>query len=216
MGVGHMYKQQAILGGYNSDDDLCSYTFNFTDRLGTHVSMSFQAEPEYDLSVVFQQFQKFLLASGHNIEGEVGELYHDEELEDEWVGQPEAQVQQPRTDKFTMDNLPNNGWPFGGLTTASLPTMSVEQLAPLTVTNLDTNETYSYKDKYSTKVGQFPTMAPLTQEQIQSWSFSSADIKSLTVSDILNFEMPGTTGGAKFEFNNHGNDWSPRSKDYQK
>jgi hypothetical protein len=94
--------------------------------------------------------------------------------------------------------------------------MSIEQLAPLTVTNLDTNETYSYKDKYSTKVGQFPTMAPLTQEQIQSWSFSSADIKSLTVSDILNFEMPGTTGGAKFEFNNHGNDWSPRSKDYQK
>jgi hypothetical protein len=162
--------------------------------------MSFQAEPEYDLSVVFQQFQKFLLASGHNIEGEVGELYHDEELEDEWVGQPEAQVQQPKADKFSMDNLPNNGWPFGGLTTASLPTMSVEQLAPLTVTNLDTNETYSYKDKYSTKVGQFPTMAPLTQEQIQSWSFSSKDIQSLTVSDILNFEMPGTTGGAKVKF----------------
>ena len=112
MGVGHMYRKQAqtqaILGGYNSDDDLCSYTFNFTDRLGTHVSMSFQAEPEYDLSVVFQQFQKFLLASGHNIEGEVGELYHDEELEDEWVGQPEAQVQQPRAEKLSMDNLPNN------------------------------------------------------------------------------------------------------------
>lgn len=200
MGVGTMYKQQAILGGYNSDDGMCSYSFNFTDRQGTHVSMSFQAEPEYDLSVVFQQFRKFLLASGHNIEGEVGELYHDEELGDEWVEQPEAQVQNPTQDKFSMDNLPNNGWPFGGLTTASLPTMSVEQLAPLTVTNLDTNETYAYKGKYSTKVGQFPTMAPLTQEQIQSWSFSSKDIQSLTVSDISNFKMPGTIGGASVKF----------------
>ena len=190
MGVGTMYKQQAILGGYNSDDDLCSYSFNFTDRLGTHVSMSFQAEPEYDLSVVFQQFQKFLLASGHNIEGEVGELYHDEESEDEWVGQPEAQVQNPTQDKFTMDNLPNNGWPFGGLTTTSL--------APISVTDLNTMTSHSYSDW--AKVGQFPTMAPLTQEQIQSWSFSSKDIQSLTVSDISNFKMPGTTGGASVKF----------------
>ncbi len=192
MGVGTMYKQQAILGGYNSNDDLCSYSFNFTDRLGTHVSMSFQAEPEYDLSVVFQQFRKFLIASGHDVENEIGEIYEDEleDAEDEWVGQPEAQVQQPRADKFTMDNLPNNGWPFGGLTTTSL--------APISVTDLGTMTSHSYSDW--AKVGQFPTMAPLTQEQIQSWSFSSADIKSLTVSDISNFKMPGTIGGASVKF----------------
>jgi hypothetical protein len=190
MGVGTMYKQQAILGGYNSNDDLCSYSFNFTDRLGTHVSMSFQAEPEYDLSVVFQQFRKFLIASGHDVENEIGELYHDEELEDEWVGQPEAQVQNQTQGKFTMDNLPNNGWPFGGLTTTSL--------APISVTDLGTMTSHSYSDW--AKVGQFPTMAPLTQEQIQSWSFSSADIKSLTVSDISNFKMPGTIGGASVKF----------------
>ena len=205
MGVGTMYKQQT-LGGYH-DDDLCSYSFSFTDRQGTHVNMAFQAEPEYDLSVVFQQFRKFLIASGHDVENEIGEIYeYDESHEDEWVGQPEAQVQQPKADKFTMDNLPNNGWPFGGLTTTSL--------APISVTDLNTMTSHSYSDW--ARIGSLPTMAPLTQEQVQSWSFSSADIKSLTVSDISNFKMPGTIGGAKFEFNNHGNDWSPRSKDYQK
>jgi hypothetical protein len=106
------------------------------------------------------------------------------------VGQPEAQVQQPRADKFTMDNLPNNGWPFGGLTTTSL--------APISVTDLGTMTSHSYSDW--AKVGQFPTMAPLTQEQIQSWSFSSKDIQSLTVSDISNFKMPGTIGGASVKF----------------
>jgi hypothetical protein len=192
MGVGTMYKQQALGGYHNNDDDLCSYSFSFTDRQGTHVNMSFQAEPEYDLSVVFQQFRKFLIASGHDVENEIGEIYEDEleDAEDEWVGQPEAQVQQPRADKFTMDNLPNNGWPFGGLTTTSL--------APISVTDLGTMTSHSYSDW--AKVGQFPTMAPLTQEQIQSWSFSSADIKSLTVSDISNFKMPGTIGGASVKF----------------
>ncbi len=192
MGVGTMYEQQALGGYHNNDDDLCSYSFSFTDRQGTHVNMSFQAEPEYDLSVVFQQFRKFLIASGHDVENEIGEIYEDEleDAEDEWVGQPEAQVQQPRADKFTMDNLPNNGWPFGGLTTTSL--------APISVTDLGTMTSHSYSDW--AKVGQFPTMAPLTQEQIQSWSFSSADIKSLTVSDISNFKMPGTIGGASVKF----------------
>ena len=196
MGVGHMYKNQtqtkAILGGYDSDDGLCSYTFNFTDRLGTHVIMSFQAEPEYDLSVVFQQFQKFLLASGHNIEGEVGELYYDEEPEDEWVGQPEAQVQQPRADNFSMDHLPNNGWPFGGLTTTSL--------APISVTDLGTMTTHSYSDW--AKLGQLPTMAPLTQEQVRSWTLDTKGIQSLTSADLQSWtsDMPGTAGGAKVKF----------------
>jgi len=193
-----MYKQQA-LGGYNNDDDLCSYSFSFTDRQGTHVNMSFQAEPEYDLSVVFQQFRKFLIASGHDVENEIGEIYdYDESEEDEWMGQPEAQVQQPRADKFTMDNLPNNGWPFGGLTTASLPTMGIEQIAPLTVTDLGTNKTYAYKDMLM----QNPTMAPLTSQQVQAWTLDTKGISSLT-SDQINswrFDIPGTAGSAKVKF----------------
>lgn len=198
-----MYKQQT-LGGYDIDDDLCSYSFNFTDRQGTHVSMSFQAEPEYDLSVVFQQFRKFLIASGHDVENEIGELsnddgdyddeesaqqYFDEEYEKSLM-QEQVMTQAQAASKFSMDNLPNNGWPFGGLTTTSL--------APISVTDLDTMTTHSYSDW--AKIGKFPTMSPLTQEQIQSWSFSSADIKSLTVSDISNFKMPGTIGGASVKF----------------
>ena len=184
------------LGGYNSDDELCSYSFSFTDRQGTHVNMSFQAEPEYDLSVVFQQFRKFLIASGHDVENEIGEIYdYDESEENEWVGQPEAQAQQPRADKFSMDNFPNNGWPFGTLTTASIAALTTADIAPLTVTDLGTNKTYAYKDKH----GTFPTMSPLTQEQIQSWSLNSKDIKSLTVADVSSwtFPSPGTAGGAK-------------------
>jgi len=187
------------LGGYNSDDELCSYSFSFTDRQGTHVNMSFQAEPEYDLSVVFQQFRKFLIASGHDVENEIGEIYdYDESEEDEWVGQPEAQVQQPRADKFSMEHLPNNGWPFGTLTTASIAALTTADIAPLTVTNLDTNKTYAYKDMLM----QNPTMAPLTSQQIQAWSFSSTDIKSLTVADVSSwtFPSPGTSGGAKVKF----------------
>jgi hypothetical protein len=204
-----MYKQQA-LGGYNNDDDLCSYSFSFTDRQGTHVNMSFQAEPEYDLSVVFQQFRKFLIASGHDVEGEVGELYHED---DEWDDNPtgktwqqdsdayrEAAVQnfQHPRDKFSMDNLPNNGWPFGTLTTASIAALTTADIAPLTVTNLDTNKTYAYKDMLM----QNPTMAPLTSQQIQAWSLSSTDIKSLTVADVSSwtFPSPGTSGGAKVKF----------------
>jgi hypothetical protein len=189
-----MYKQQT-LGGYN-DDDLCSYSFSFTDRQGTHVNMSFQAEPEYDLSVVFQQFRKFLIASGHYVENEIGEIYeYDESEEDEWVGQPEAQVQQPRADNFTMDHLPNNGWPFGGLTTASIAALTTSDIAPLTVTNLETNKTYAYKDMLM----QNPTMAPLTQQQVQAWALSSKDIKSFSVNDLNSWrlDIPGTAGGAK-------------------
>jgi hypothetical protein len=197
--------------GYN-DDERGHYNFSFSDSDGKHISVSFRAEPDYDLNTIFNEFRNFLIASGHDIEGQIGELFHEE---DEWEDgpmertqfEPKDRLKQNQTQgKFTMDNLPNNGWPFGGLTTTSL--------APISVTDLDTMTSHSYSDW--AKIGSLPTMAPLTQEQIQSWSFSSADIKSLTVSDILNFEMPGTTGGAKFEFNNHGNDWSPRSKDYQK
>ena len=71
-----------------------------------------------------------------------------------------------------------------------------------------------FKDTY----GKFPTMAPLTTQQIQSWTLSSDQIQSLTVADLSSWKMdaPGTLGGAKVTFGDPKNDWSPRSKDYQK
>jgi hypothetical protein len=190
------------LGQYNNDER-GNYSFNFHTEDGKHVNLSFCAEPDYDLDIVFSEFKNFLIASGHDVEGEIGELFHEE---DEWEDGPmertqfepkdevHAMTQAQAADKFSMNHLPNNGWPFGGLTTADI--------APLTVTDLTTNETYAYKDKYTIPVNQYPTMSPITTQQIQAWSLSSADIQSLTVADLSSWKMdaPGTLGGAKVKF----------------
>ena len=190
---------------YHQKDDLCSYDFSFTDNVGTHVSMSFRAEPEWDLHVVFQQFRKFLIASGHDVEGEIGELNFDEDSYEDgnnYSDEIHAMTQAQSSDKFSMDHLPNNGWPFG-MTTQSLSAMTVTDLSTLT-------------SKSWTEWSQ-PTMAPLTSRQVESWSLPTEGIKALTSADIAawSMPMPGTIGGANVTFGDPKNDWSPRSKDYQ-
>lgn len=203
------------LGAYH-DDERGHYTFSYIDNDGKHVEVRFRAERDYDLNTIFQEFRNFLIATDHDIEGQIGELPHED---DEWDSGPEytnedaavikrnlheyreAAVQNflnPTQDKFSMDHLPNNGWPFGGLTTASIPALTTADIAPLTVTNLDTNQTYAYKDRLM----QNPTMAPITSQQIQSWSLSSAGIQSFTVADLSAWTVPapGTAGSAKVEF----------------
>jgi hypothetical protein len=183
------------LGHYN--DERSNYSFNFHTEDGKHVNISFRAEPDYDLDIVFNEFKNFLIASGHDVEGEIGELgiddgsYEDEPMERTQFEPKDRLMQNQTQDKFSMDHLPNNGWPFGGLTTADI--------APLTVTDLTTNQTYAYKDKYTMPVNQYPTMSPLTSQQVQSWSLSTEGIQSLTVADLSSWKMdaPGTIGGAK-------------------
>jgi hypothetical protein len=200
---------------YNQNDDLCSYDFSFTDNVGTHVSMSFRAEPEWDLHVVFQQFRKFLIASGHDVENDIGELNFDEgsyedgdNYSDEKIP---AMTQAQSADKFSMDHFPNNGWPFGGLTSASVPTLTPFDLSSMTVTDLSTLTSKSWTEWSA------PTMAPLTSRQVESWSLPTEGIKALTSADIAawSMPMPGTIGGANVTFGDPKNDWSPRSKDYQ-
>jgi len=192
------------LGGVYKTDERVTYNFSFYDNEGKHVEVRFRAEPDYDLDIIFNEFRNFLIASGHDIEGQIGELFHEE---DEWEDGPmertqfepkDRLMQNPTQDKFSMDHLPNNGWPFGGLTTTALPGLTTADIAPLTVTNLDTNQTYAYKDRLM----QNPTMAPITSQQIQSWSLSSAGIQSLTVADLSAWTVPapGTAGSAKVEF----------------
>ena len=199
------------LGHYN--DERSNYSFNFHTEDGKHVNIQFRADPDYDLDIIFAEIKNFLIASGHDVEGDIGEVFQNNEDYDD-SDEVHAMTQAQAAGKFSMDHLPNNGWPFGGLTTASIAALTTADLAPLTVTNLDTNQTYAYKDTY----GKFPTMSPLTQEQIQSWTLSSDQIQSLTVSDLSSWKMdaPGTLGGAKVTFGDPKNDWSPRSKDYQK
>jgi hypothetical protein len=45
-------------------------------------------------------------------------------------------------------------------------------------------------------------MAPLTQEQVQSWTLSSMDIQALTAKDIAAWSVPslGIMDGAKVSF----------------
>jgi len=200
----------STLGHYN--DERSNYSFNFHTEDGKHVNMSFRAEPDYDLDTIFNEFRNFLIASGHDIEGQIGELFHEE---DEWEDGPmertqfepkdrlmqnptqdnilveqnrayrEAAVQNFQNatqDKFSMDHLPNNGWPFGGLTTTALPTITSIDLAGIKSIDLSS-------------INQFPTMAPLTSEQIKLWSLpTQQQINSWRV------DAPGTIGGAKVEF----------------
>ena len=183
------------LGGYHSDER-SNYSFSFSDNDGKHISVSFGAEPDYDLDIIFQEFRNFLIASGHDIEGQIGELHHEEDdwtqswdddadnlLEEQNQAYREAAVQnfQNKTqDKFSMESFPNNGWPFGDLTTPSSPRLTTTDFASLTP-------------------NQFPTMAPLTSQQVQSWTLSSMDIQALTAKDIAAWTVPspGTIGGAK-------------------
>ena len=170
------------LGQYN-EDERGHYNFSFSDNDGKHVQVSFRAEPDYDLNIVFNEFKNFLIASGHDVDGEIGELavdgYHegdgwdidsDEDSDEEAI---QAMKQYQSADgKFSMDHFPSNGWPFGGLTTTDFASLTPNQ---------------------------FPTMAPLTQEQVQSWTLSSMDIQALTSADLSRWTVPspGTIGGAK-------------------
>jgi len=188
---------RAIGGGYH-EDERGHYVFSYSDNDGKHVDVRFRAESDYDLDIVFSEFKNFLIASGHDVEGPIGELTFEEDDSDDeptvfaWTHEDgpmertqfepkdevHAMTQAQSADKFSMDHLPNNGWPFGGLTTSPLPALS------------------------SQSFNQFPTMAPLTSQQVQSWSLSSDQIQALTTADLSMWRVdaPGTLGGAKVTF----------------
>lgn len=186
------------LDQYNNDER-SNYSFNFHTEDGKHVNLSFRAEPDYDLDIIFNEFKNFLIATGHDVEGQIGELGIDEpeqdddddesypqswgkEADDILLESIDAMTQNQTQDKFTMDHLPNNGWPFGGLTSASIPALTTADFASLTVTDLQTLSTQGYADWAG--INKYKTMAPITPEQIKSWRTSA----------------PGTLGGAKIEF----------------
>jgi hypothetical protein len=183
------------LGGYHSDER-GHYVFSYSDSGGKHVDIRFRAESDYDLDVIFHEFRNFLIAAGHEVENEIGEIpAYDESHEDDdddsypqsWGKEADdillesidAMKQAQAADKFSMESFPNNGWPFGGLTTTDFASLTPNQ---------------------------FPTMAPLTQEQVQSWTLSSMDIQALTSADLSRWTVPspGTIGGAKVSLHGGG------------
>ena len=201
------------LGNYN--DERSNYSFNFHTEDGKHVNIQFRADPDYDLDIIFAEIKNFLIASGHDIQSDIGEIHaYDESYEDddETNLYKDRLMQNPTQDKFSMDNIPNNNWMFGpnvkGQTwptdaaaqyfsqqgmkqeqnwhntwgSSSIPALTSADFASLTVTDLQTLTTQGYSDWAN--INKHPTMAPITQEQIKSWTTSA----------------PGTLGGAKVEF----------------
>ena len=184
------------LGRYQ-DDEQGQYNFSFSDNEGKHISVSFRAEPDYDLDIIFAEIKNFLIASGHDIENDIGEIHaydesHEDSDDDSWTHSRDGDFDKESIDamkryqsadgKFSMDHLPNNGWPFGGLTPASIPALTTADFASLTVTDLQTLSTQGYADWAG--INKYATMAPITSDQIKSWTTSA----------------PGTLGSAKIDF----------------
>ena len=165
---------------YYDDDynDKHSFTFRF-DSNDRERALEMSINELY-LGDIFARFKEFLQGCGYEVHGEIGVVEYDSE-----------QVKQET--KFDFSNIPNNNWPFGSLKTESIPALTTADLAQiqpidlssLKVTNLETGEVKSHFDWSS--INKYPTMAPLTSEQVKSWTT----------------EMPGTLGSAKYNWSQY-------------
>ena len=159
---------------YYDDDynDKHNFTFRFDSNDGErHLEMNCN---ELYLGDIFARFKEFLQGCGYEINGEIEEVEYNS---------PSTWTEPPKHEpKFDFSNIPNNNWPFGELKTESIPALTTADIASLTVTDLSTMTTHAYGDWSG--VNKYPTMAPLTTEQVASWKM----------------EAPGTLGGAKVKF----------------
>ena len=159
---------------YDDYNDTHNFTFRFDSNDGErHLEMNVNELYLYD---IFARFKEFLQGCGYEVHGEIGVVEYDSEPE---------QVKQET--KFDFSNIPNNNWPFGTLKSEPLPTLTTVDLSSITVTDLSTLTTKPWGDWSGTGVNKYPTMAPLTSEQTQSWST----------------EMPGTLGSAKYKWSQY-------------
>ena len=168
---------------YDDFNDKHNFTFRFDSNDGErHLEMNVN---ELYLDDVFARFKEFLQGCGYEIHGEIEVVeYNSEEDYDAGYQIPYPprekssrgyELDRPPTHepKWDFSNIPNNNWPFGGLTSQPIPALTTAQVNSFQSISID-----------ELKVNQYPTMAPLTKEQIESWKM----------------EMPGTLGGAKVKF----------------
>ena len=166
---------------YDDDfNDKHNFTFRFDSNDGErHVEMNCN---ELYLDDIFARFKEFLQGCGYEIHGEIEEVEYNSEQD---YGSGYRLNEPPQHEpKWDFNNIPNNNWPFGTLKSEPLPALTTVDLSGITVTDLSTLTTKSWSDWSGTGVNKYPTMAPLTSEQIYSWST----------------DMPGTLGGAKVKF----------------
>jgi len=168
---------------YYDDDynDKHSFTFRF-DSNDRERALEMSINELY-LGDIFARFKEFLQGCGYEIHGEIGVVEYDSEQnyasDDSGYRLDRPPTHEP---KWDFSNIPNNNWPFGNTKVEPIRALTTADFASLTVTDLSTLTTQSYGDWSG--INKHPTMAPLTSEQIYSWST----------------EMPGTLGSAKVKF----------------
>ena len=170
---------------YDDYNDTHNFTFRFDSNDGErHLEMNCN---ELYLGDIFARFKEFLQGCGYEIHGQIGVVEYDSE-EDYDAG---YQIPYPPREKssrgyeldrsptnepkWDFSNIPNNNWPFGGLTSEPIPALTTAQIDAFQTTSIN-----------ALKSNQYPTMAPLTKEQIEAFTFK--------------MEAPGTLGGAKVSF----------------
>ena len=164
-------------------DEKHNLTFRFESNDGER-SLEMNCN-ELFINDILYRFKEFLQGCGYEIQGEIEVVeYNSEEDYDAGYQIPYPsreksskgyELDRPPTHepKWDFSNIPNNNWPFGGLTSQPIPALTTAQVNSFQSISID-----------ELKVNQYPTMAPLTKEQIESWKM----------------EMPGTLGGAKVKF----------------
>ena len=172
--------QKLVFGQPEQKD---SFVFEFSGKDGNMITFQIDSNSRTE---ILQQFQRFLTACGYTFFGTLKDhvepkenvnIWGEAAKEKKWVNEGynvkgyELDRKPLHEPKWDFSNIPNNNWPFGSLKSEPLPTLTTVDLSALTSTD------------YS-KINQFPTMAPLTTEQVYAWKT----------------EMPGTLGGAKVKF----------------
>ncbi len=186
---------------YDDYNDKHNFTFRFDSNDGErHLEMNVNELYLYD---IFARFKEFLQGCGYEIHGEIEVVeYNSERDYDSGYTLTQPPKHEP---KFDFSNIPNNNWPFGALKTdavgvvewppSSIPALTTADLAQIqsvdlsswTVTDLSTLSTKSWSEWSGTGINKYPTMAPLSSKQIQSWTT----------------EMPGTLGSAKYNWSQY-------------
>ena len=156
---------------YGEAEDKRHFRFYYDDQQGKSITMNVSTS-DGALGIV-KEFEKFLKACGYIADGSLT------------IQRPNpTKLEEQKRKDFDFSAIPNNNWLFGS---QPIPALTTADLSSITVTDLSTLTTQSWSNWATPKVNQYPTMAPLTTQQIQSWTT----------------EMPGTLGGAKYNWSQY-------------
>lgn len=175
---------------YEEVENKSRFSFYYDDNQGKSVTMDVStSDGAYKIVKEFERFMKacgFISDLHLTIRGPAQEKLL---APRENVVAQAAKEERVAKSNFDFSNIPNNNWLFGTqpiptITTADLAAIKPIDLSGITVTDLTTGVTRPLMESYKVNVNEYPTMAPITSEQIQSWST----------------EMPGTLGYPKVKF----------------